>query len=687
MFTTMNTQPFIIHPGDPLPLGAWHKQQGINFAIASSEATAITLVLYDLEHEEPSWEIVLDPAQHKTGDVWHIFVELEISRTWGYGYKVQLGSSDELQSSRILLDPYARAVASTNQWGTSCQDGKDLYHPYGLIPPPEDFFWENDKPLGIPEKDLIIYEMHVRGFTQHSSSQVQSPGTFLGVIEKIPHLKDLGINAVEFLPLQEFNECEYQVSHAQSTFKLYQYWGYSSVNFFSPMNRYSFSAEPSAAIKEFKAMVKALHQNQIAVILDVVFNHTNEGNGDGPTLSYKGIDPSRYYLIDNEGKHLNFTGCGNTFNGNHPLALQLIIDALRYWVIEMHVDGFRFDLASIFYRGSGGEVLFLAPLMEAISNDPILANTVLIAEPWDAAGLYQVGSFYPQKNRWSEWNAHYRDTVRKFIKGTPHVKGKFASKISGSQDLYDNRCPTSSINFTVAHDGFTLRDLVSYNQKHNLANGENNRDGTNHNDSWNCGAEGETDDPEIRNLRERQMRNFHLALMISQGIPMLLMGDEYGHTKKGNNNTWCQDNELNWFLWDQLKPNADFYRFYKKMIHFRRQSPILRQGRFLTENDIHWWGTDGHPAGWDKDSQFLAFTLKGEGESNTSLYCAFNAQNAPLDITIPPLNEQTYWALTVNTANASPEDFFDEGKEPPLHTSFTMSPYSAILCLSKKKDP
>lgn len=679
--------------GHPLPFGATRQSDGINFALVSKHATAVTLILYDITNNQPLAEILLNPEINKTGDTWHIFIAIDPDKPLGYAYRLdgptQNPKTHYFDSSKPMLDPYAKAVNTPIQWGTLCCGDMASYHPLGLVFPPTDFDWENDKHPPIKEKDLIIYEMHVRGFTRHPSSDVNAPGTFLGVIEKIPHLLELGINAVELMPIVEFNECEYRIlnPHINPLIheNLYQYWGYSSVNFFAPMNRYASSDKPGAVINEFKSMVKALHQHGIAVILDVVFNHTNEGDEKGPVNSYKGIDTCTYYIMDQEGKFINLTGCGHTFNTNHPVVQKLIIDVLHYWVLEMHVDGFRFDLASIFSRGTQGEVLAKAPIIEAISKDPILSKTLLIAEPWDAVGLYQVGDFYPYEIRWSEWNARYRDAVRRFIKGTPNLKHKFASRISGSQDIYGSRSPISSINFIVAHDGFTLRDLVSYDQKHNLINGENNHDGLNDNDSWNCGKEGPTHDPKIKALRERQMRNFHLALMISQGIPMLLMGDEYGHTKKGNNNTWCQDNVLNWFLWDKLQENADFYRYYRKMIEFRKQHPILHLGRFLTDSDVSWWGIKAQKASWDTDTKFLAFTLHDKEQGN-DLYCAFNVDEKPVNIELPKPKDNQQWHLVVNTANEPPQDFYDQGQEPVVEQkTLYMPPFSALLLTERSK--
>jgi isoamylase len=671
-----------ISEGSPIPFGATVQGKGINFALASKHASSVTLLLFDLVTNQLLAEFPLDPQKNKTGDVWHLFVEIEPNSSLGYAYRIEApaqNSQHYFDSSKKILDPYAKAVNSSHTWSArSCGD-LNAYQPIGLVSPFTDFDWENDKPIHIPEKDLIIYEMHVRSFTQHSSSSVKAPGTFLGIIEKIPHLLELGVNAIELMPITEFNECEYRSHNPNIQENLYQFWGYSPVNFFAPMNRYASNGQPGAAIQEFKQMVKALHQNGIAVILDIVLNHTNESKDTGALNSYKGIDSCVYYITDSSGKFLDFTGCGNTFNTNEPLVQDLIIDVLRYWVLEMHVDGFRFDLASIFYRGKGGEVLSRAPIVEVISKDPVLSKTLLIAEPWDAAGLYQVGSFYPHDKRWSEWNARYRDAVRQFIKGDSNLKGKIASCFSGSQDMYGSKSPISSINFIISHDGFSLYDLVSYNQKHNLSNGENNQDGLNNNDSWNCGKEGPTDDPPINALRERQMRNFHLALMISQGIPMLLMGDEYAHTRKGNNNTWCHDNELNWFLWDRLKQNTGFYRYYRKLIEFRKKNPILHGGRFLTDQDVTWLNMRAQPVLWDKEPHFLAFTLLDKGQ-HKELYCAFNAQNAEIEIQLPEPNDHQSWHFVVDTGNPSPKDFYEAGERPVVsQNSLKMIPFSALL--------
>lgn len=658
-----NTLPFTINNGIPRPLGVSVIKDGFNFSIVSTKAKAIHLCLFSPDNpHKPLYEIPLDPQSNRTGYVWHIGLH-QLPPGLLYLYRV-----DDL--STLLLDPYAKEVHTTNVWLCGGPEKKP-YHPMGVVEPPSYFEWEKDRFPKLPLEDLVIYEMHVRGFTKHPSSGVSHPGTFLGVIEKIPHLLDLGINAVELLPIHEFNEHEYTHIDPLTKAPLCNFWGYSTVNFFSPMQRYASRGSIGAATTEFKQMVKELHKNGIEVILDVVFNHTAEGGINGPVLTFKGIDNALYYMLDGKGAYRDFTGCGNTVNCAHPIPMELILESLRYWVTEMHVDGFRFDLASIFMRDAEGQPMESSPIVNAISQDPLLAHTKLIAEPWDAVGLYQVGSF-PHGERWSEWNGRYRDTIRRFIKGTGY-KGDFSTNLCGSQDLYFKNWPCRSVNFITAHDGFTLSDLVTYSKKHNLDNGENNRDGTDHNESWNSGIEGPSTDKKIVQLRERQMRNFHLALMISRGIPMLLMGDEYAHTKRGNNNTWCQDNELNWFLWDQLQANADFYRFYKQLVQFRHQHPDLSKNAFYTTKDICWHGLEPFHVQWDKNDHFIACSLY-------DLYIAFNANHVGVTVQLPQIQNQYLWHWVVNTANPSPDDFQETYRADAMMASeYQMLPHSAIM--------
>lgn len=658
--------------GSPYPFGATEQLECVNFAIYVKNIKKLVLCIFKENQKTIIQEFELDPLSNKTGDVWHIAVH-HLQLPILYHYRVTYPDG----SITSLLDPYAKAVASENTW-----NGSTPYTPLGKVLKKQSFDWQDDTHPSLHMKDLIIYEMHVRGFTNDQSSSVNSPGTFSGIVEKIPYLRQLGINAIELMPIQEFNEKDVLFLHQHAKKRPSNYFGYSPINFFAPMNRYASSAENDQTLNEFKMLVRELHKNGIEVILDVVFNHTGEKIEKDLPLSYGGFDPLAYYMIDKKGQHLNFSGCGNTFNCNHPVVQNLIISALQYWVTEMHVDGFRFDLASIMTRGTNGEPLNHPPLIDAISCDPILAQTKLIAEPWDAAGLYQVGSFAPEYARWAEWNGKYRDTVRRFLKGTPGNKNDFATVISGSQNLYGiGRAPYCSINFVTSHDGFTLTDLVSYNQKHNLENGEENRDGFDHNDSWNCGVEGPTHNHKIEKLRKKQIRNFHLALMISQGVPMILMGDEYCHTKRGNNNTWCQDNNLNWFLWNQLETNQDFYRYYSSLIHFRKHHALFRRNVFLTDNDITWHGLAPERPMWGNGDQLIAFTLNGQ-DHKPQIYIAFNASSHHYNITLPSPGEGKLWHWVVNTNNNSPDDFYDESRRPIVSDLvYKIFPYSAIMLI------
>ncbi|KAI5404599.1 variant 2 [Lathyrus oleraceus] len=496
---------------------------------------------------------------------------------------------------------------------------------------------------------------------------------------KIPHLLELGINAVELLPIFEFDELELQ-RRPNPRDHMINTWGYSTINFFAPMSRYaSAGGGPANASQEFKQMVKALHSASIEVILDVVYNHTNEADDPNPyTTSFRGIDNKVYYMLDDKGQLLNFSGCGNTLNCNHPVVMELILDSLRHWVTEYHVDGFRFDLASILCRGTDGSPLNAPPLIRAIAKDAVLSRCKIIAEPWDCGGLYLVGSF-PNWDRWAEWNGKYRDDVRKFIKGDSGTKGSFATRVSGSSDLYrvNKRRPYHGINFVIAHDGFSLHDLVSYNLKHNEANGEGGNDGCNDNFSWNCGFEGETDDTSIRALRSRQMKNFHLALMVSQGIPMMLMGDEYGHTRYGNNNSYGHDSAINFLLWDQLDARkGDHFRFFSNVIKYRLGHKIFSHENFLSENEITW-----HEDNWDNyESKFLAFTL--HDKSGGDVYLAFNAHDYFLKVLLPTPPTKRRWYRVVDTNLESPDDLVLDGV-PGIGKTYSIAPYSSILLEAK----
>ncbi|KAL9445189.1 hypothetical protein AB3S75_018223 [Citrus x aurantiifolia] len=679
------SQRFQVSKGYPTPFGATLRDGGVNFSIFSSNAVSATLCLItlsDLQENKVTEEIALDSFANKTGDVWHVFLKGDF-KDMLYGYKFDGKFSPQeghyFDPTKIVLDPYAKAVISRAQFGVLGPDENCWPQMACLVPTPEDEFdWEGDLPLKYPQRDLIIYEVHVRGFTRHESSKTEHPGTYLGVVEKLDHLKDLGINCLELMPCHEFNELEYfSYNSVLGDYKV-NFWGYSTFNYFSPMIRYSSAGIRNCghdAINEFKLLVREAHKRGIEVVMDVVFNHTAEGNDKGPILSFRGVDNSVYYMLAPKGEFYNYSGCGNTFNCNHPVVRQFIVDCLRYWVTEMHVDGFRFDLASIMTRGSSlwdsvnvygipiegdllttGTPLSSPPLIDLISNDPILRGVKLIAEAWDTGGLYQVGIF-PHWGIWSEWNGKYRDIVRQFIKGTDGFAGAFAECLCGSPNLYQRggRKPWNSINFICAHDGFSLADLVSYNQKHNLANGEDNNDGETHNNSWNCGQEGEFANILVKKLRRRQMRNFFLCLMVSQGVPMISMGDEYGHTKGGNNNTYCHDNDINYFRWDKKEESkSDFFRFCCLLTKFRHECESLGLSDFPTADRLQWHGHAPGLPDWSDKSRFVAFTLidsvKGE------IYVAFNASHLPVIISLPE-RPGYRWEPLVDTSKPEPFDF------------------------------
>ncbi len=658
-----------IKEGSPLPLGTLASKEGVNIAFhAKTEKASITL--FQPDKDIPCLIIPLDPITNKTKDTWHVFIK---DLTPPFEYSIQVD-----QENRMLIDPYAKALSSSSSWG-------DLYplQVKSRCLPQTVFDWEGAKKPLRPFKDWIIYEMHVRAFTIHPSSKTAAKGTFLGIIEKIPHLLSLGVNTIELLPVHEFNERDNPRKNPLTGESLYNFWGYSTVNFFSLMQRYATSNTGeeywNTPIKEFKTMVKELHKNGIAVILDVVYNHTAEAGKDGEVQSFKGLDKDSYYLFDKNGGYCNYTGTGNTVNCNNPVTSQLIVDSLCYFSNELQVDGFRFDLASIFTRGENGEPLQEPPLIKQIEEEPLLQDAQFIAEAWDAVGLYQVGSF-PGKERWAEWNGEYRDSVRRFLKGDTGQSGKFAKALCGSQNLYWKDSPTKSINFVTAHDGFSLYDLVSYENKHNLGNGENNQDGANDNASWNCGVEGETKDPLVLFLRSQQIKNFALALMVSLGVPMILMGDEYGHTKKGNNNTYCQDNELNWFLWNVLEKKKELFRFFKKILQFRNEKKhLFCKETFLTEKDILWHGKEPLSPNWSEENHLIVYTLI-DHLHNKDCLIAFNAGSTSVTINIPSPPIGKSWKLIINTSLTMPHDFVENGTERcSLINTYLLKPRSAIL--------
>lgn len=668
--------------GRPLPFGATLVPGGVNFSIYSSYAIDCTLVLFKRHQVEPIVELLF-PEEFRIGNVWSMIVfDLDYENT-DYGYRMggPLSFQDGhwFNRDKILMDPYAKIIGGRDVWGVE-PDWSDPYQHRSRLAF-DDFDWEGDRPLEILPEDQVIYEMHVRGFTRHPSSGVKESqrGTFAGIRTKIPYLKELGVNAIELMPVFEFDEFENSRRHPETGNLLMNYWGYSTVGFFAPKAGYAATGKFGMQVDELKSLVKELHRNGIEVILDVVFNHTAEGNENGPYISFRGIDNKTYYMLTPEGYYYNFSGCGNTLNCNNPVVRNVVLDCLRFWAAEYHIDGFRFDLASILGRDPWGAPLANPPLLETLAFDPILAKCKLIAEAWDAGGLYQVGSF-PAYGRWAEWNGKYRDGIRKFLKGDAGCVGDMAQRLQGSPDLYAwaGRAPATSINFITAHDGFTLADLVSYNDKHNEANGEYNNDGGNDNDSWNCGAEGWTDDdPGINDLRSRQMRNAIALLMVSQGVPMLLMGDELGRSQNGNNNTYCHDNDLNWLNWDLLETNRDLFDFVSHCIHFRLAHPVLRNHNHFQNRDyagsgyadITWHGTQAWQANWSADSRTLAFMLCGKHAKQATvaddfIYVAMNTHWQTQWFEVPGLSPGLTWHVAVNTG-AAPA-YFPLGAEPPL---------------------
>ena len=575
-YPTHQINGYSVRVGRPFPMGATPLEGGVNFAIYSRHATAVSLVLFAPDKATSAAEIPF-PAEFRVGDVFAMVVFGLDADNVQYGFRMdgpcEPSQGRRFDKSKVLLDPQARSVAGHEIWGGPRNAAQSGIYRAHLVP--QDFDWGDDRPLELPLEDLVIYEMHVRGFTRSATSGVKHPGTFAGLREKIPYLKDLGINCVELLPIFEFDETDMVRSNPITGEPLCNYWGYNTVAFYAPKAAYAATGAFGMQSDELRATVKELHRHGIEVMLDVVFNHTAEGNEYGPTISFRGIDNRIYYMLTPDGHYYNFSGCGNTLNCNHPVVREFVLECLRHWVADYHIDGFRFDLASILGRDQSGAPLSNPPLLEALAGDAVLGRTKLVAEAWDAGGLYQVGSF-PAYGRWSEWNGRFRDCARKFLKGEMGQVGEMATRLTGSPDLYYGRGAAASINFITCHDGFTLADLVAYNDKHNEANGEQNRDGANDNYSWNCGLEGPTDDPQVLALRQRQMKNALAILLVAQGVPMLLMGDECGRTQLGNNNAYCHDGPLTWLDWQLLHKNSDLLRFCKRMIQFRHEQPMLR---------------------------------------------------------------------------------------------------------------
>lgn len=706
------------------PFGANLYENGVLFSFTSRSATGARLLLYDRPDDwEPSQIISFDETRDRLGDVWRLFVP-KLGEGALYHFQVD-GPFNPTQGDRFdgharLIDPYAKALV-----GDFLPKRDGVCHPPKCVVVDDEFDWDGDYRIRRKLADEIIYELHVRGFTNSPTSGVSKPGSYLGLIEKIPYLKSLGVTAVELMPIHEFPR------NAQdgTTLKHANYWGYDPIAFFAPHRGYAWSSEPGAQVREFKEMVREFHRAGIEIYLDVVFNHTAEGSEKGETFAFKGFENRNYYLLSKEGRYVNFSGCGNTINGNHPWMRNLIFDCLRSWVGNYHIDGFRFDLASILSRDRNGNLVWNPPTLESISEDPFLSDAKFIAEAWDAAGAYQVGSFGTR--RWAEWNGRYRDDVRRFWRGDEWTMNAFATRLSGSSDLYSHqgRSPSCSVNFITAHDGFTLNDLVTYNQKHNFDNGEENRDGENNNNSFNFGIEGETDDENVNRLRERQIRNFFGTLLFSQGVPMIVAGDETRHTQKGNNNAYCQDSPLSWIDWGLVKKNEDLRRFVATLIRFRRQEASLRRRDFLTGKpqiqgelpDVSWFERKGGAVNWRatkestliclisaidplKDPGFAAEIAKTRAlvserfpfdvfveaspEARYDILMAFNATSKATDFIFPEIARQNEfkWRLFVDTAAQPPYDVYPEydGSEADVAKSFVLPGRSMRVYLAKR---
>jgi glycogen operon protein len=652
------TTDFAILRGHPQPFGVSNLAGSVNFSVFSRHATALSLVLFRPGDVEPLIEFPLDSRINRTGDVWHIGLQ-GLTPGFEYGYRVARDVANDkpihrFDQQQVLLDPYARAISGPSLWRAATRKASRVGNWRGLLVD-NTFDWEMDQPLNHHLADSVIYEMHVRGFTRHTSATVAHPGTFRGVVEKIPYLLELGVTAVELLPVTEFDEADNYRRNPINGEALHNFWGYHPLSFFAPKAAFAVDMHAGAQVLDFKEMVKALHTAGIEVILDMVFNHTGEGNEEGRTLSLRGLDNSVYYIVDQtSGAYANYSGCGNTVNCNHPVVRDLIIDALCYWVTEMHVDGFRFDLASILGRGANGEVLTNPPLLERIAGNPVLANTKLIAEAWDAAGLYQVGTF-PNFGRWAEWNGKFRDDIRCFVRGDQGMVSTLATRLSGSSDLYQEggRAPYHSINFITSHDGFTLADLVSYEKKHNEANGEYGADGDSHNLSANYGVEGPSNDPAICALREQQGRNFATLLILAHGVPMLLAGDEMGRSQGGNNNAWCQDNEISWLDWNDLERNRDLFAFFRNLIAFRQRHALLRPRHFECEERgercLTWHGSRLGQVDWSEASHSLGMHLQGRLDES-EIYLIAHAEEKHADFTLPTTGKGAPWRLFIDTS-------------------------------------
>ncbi len=706
--------------GFPLPLGATVMGNGTNFSIFSKNASQIILELYENYYDDiPAEKFFLSEENNKTGDIWHIFLE-GIGYGHFYGYRAagvyNPLTGDRFNEKKMLTDPYSKAISGAYNWDEEYAYGYDRNSPQkdltmsridsgkspskSIVIDDSRYDWENDKPLRIPMKDTVIYEMHVRLFTESDSSEVSSKGCFSGILEKMDHLKELGITSVELMPIFEFNPNSNIHTNPITGERLKNIWGYDPLAFFAVEGSYTCGLGIGEQTVNFKNFVKEMHRNGFEIILDVVFNHTGEGGNDGPTLSFRGLDNKIYYILTPHNKRFyeNYSGCGNTLNCNTSVVKMMIIDCLRYWVTEMHVDGFRFDLAAILGRAPDGRWIGDLSLLKDISDDPVLSGTKLIAEGWDAAGGYFLGAF---PEGWAEWNGQFRDVARRFVRGDEGLISQLATRISGSSDLYDKpgKKPFNSINFITAHDGFTLWDLVSYNEKHNFLNGENNMDGTNDNFSFNHGVEGETTLDEIISVRKKQIKNFFNILFISQGTPMILMGDEFCRTQFGNNNAYCHDSSLTWVDWSLKEKNKDIFDYLKKLIDFRKNHKCLRREHFFTGKkishgvrDITWHGTKLKQPDWSFNSHSIAFVISGDdldfyGEPDNDIYVAFNSYTQPLDFEIPIVHEKM-WFRVADTGLESPDDFIrDENLLTPYPQShYRLKERSSAIFISRKVD-
>lgn len=701
-----------ISEGRPEILGATPSGNGVNFALYSKNAERVVLDLFDsADAKQPSFSIDFDSVKNKTGSIWHIFVE-GLSAGTLYLYRVDgpynPPKGHRFNFNKYLFDPYAKAFSQGSVFQSynrqrdlglaGIENGKlsDLSNfPKCVVVDDSDFDWQGDKPLNYPMSESVIYETHLKGYTASLTSEVSAPGTYKGFIEKIPYLKNLGITTVELLPVFEFDEHENGNINPKTGELLSNYWGYSTIGFFAPKTTYAFDRTPGASVREFKTLVRELHKAGIEIVLDVVYNHTAEGNEHGYTFSFRGLENSTYYMLpENEKQYYhNFSGCGNTVNAAHPVSTKFILDSLRYWVSEMHVDGFRFDLAAALCRDQKSYMQNFPFLTNAISEDAVLCHSKIIAEPWDCGGGYLVGGF--PGGRWSEWNDRYRNDIRRFIRGDEGVATAAATRLAGSSDLYGHpgKNPDSSVNFVSCHDGFSMNDIVSYNGKHNDENGENNRDGSDDNNCYNHGYEGVTVNPKIEALRLKKLKNFMVCLMVSQGVPMFAAGDEFRRTQMGNNNAYCQDNEISWVNWNLEKKNQELFNFTRKAIQLRKMHPVFRRKKFFSGSkmEIEWYDASGKNPDWSNMKRFLSFKLVGasvageRGEPDNDFYVAGNTDIYDVTITLPTLPKGKKWYYVADTSVAGDEGFVDCGKETVLREQqrYVLPSGSFVILIAK----